>query len=303
MNDMLYAARLREVDELVAKNKSKFKHIEDPHLRGCAALLSNNQIQYNDFAVIPKFIKQISVPATIHTISAMPNMFGVQAVKGDSDICFYLDKAGDPKSLASAVCKTTVLPSMIMRNINVDLDAEELAFQCVELAVTMADDTVRVAVEDIIRNAGYQLTTELYSVSGLIDSIQNASNIIKESIGRPANFVVMPVVLARFIKTELATEYDFDALPTNIRRVGCLKNKWIVYINGYESRKILVGYRGSHPADAGYVVCPYLLFCNPKKEGERYLISRQCKNLMLKNDYYACIELTADKRSASMEEF
>lgn len=301
----LWKARLQELTTL--GQHKKLKSISDDYLRGSVKLAVANQKNYNERSAVkmPNFIKQLSVPATIHTLIAMPNMFSVQVFKGpDADMQFYLKKAGDLDSITAQPYKTTSQPNVLMKSTDELLAPDEVAYQCVELAVTMADDLVRHAVEDMLTQAKHQITSELHSLEGLLDAIKHASDTVKEAIGRPANFIVLPVTIARFMKSELATVYDFDALPINTRHVGCLKNRWSTYISSYEVRRILVGYRGTHPIDAGYIMCPARQFCDPKKEEkDRWLICRKTFNNMVRPDYYACIELTADKRNVSMDEF
>jgi hypothetical protein len=300
----LWNTRLQELMEL-GKHK-KLKPIEDDYLRGSIALIIANQTQYNNLHGLPHFVKQMSIPTSVHIVSAIPPMFGLQVFKGpDTDMHFYFEKAGDVNSMVALPYKPALQPNVIVKNMDDDpLDPENIAYQCVEMAVTMVDDIIRAGVDDMTDNAAAHITSELYSIEGVLAVIKQASDAVKEAIGRPANFIVLPAGVARYIKSELVTEYDFDALPINIRRVGCLKNKWIVYINAYDPRQILVGYRGTHPADAGYIVSPALHFCEPKKEPpDRIKLHRKSLNALVRNDYFACIELTADKRSDSIEEF
>ncbi len=175
----------------------------------------------------------------------------------------------------------------------VEFSDKELAYQAVELAIALCDNIVKEITTNLIDCAGSQLHSKLTSVDNLINAIESASDLIKQKIGRPGNFIIIPTFLARYIKSELITEYDFDSLPTNIRRVGHLRNKWSVYMNGYESNLILVGYRGEHPVDVGYIMSPRIMFCDPRKNAKTISIQKNVSNTFVKSEYYACIELTA----------
>ena len=300
----LWKARLQEMAAL--GSIKKLKPIKDDYLRGNITLMIENQQKHNETETVkmPNFIKQFSILATIHTISAIPNIFSLQVFKGpDTDMHFYFKKAGDINSIVTQPYHTIIKPNILMKEPQESYDDDEIAYQSAEIALTMANDIIHYGINDMISHAKYQLTSELHSVTSVMDVIKTASDKIKEEIGRPANFVVLPTPIASYMKSEMVTEYDFG-LPLNIRHVGCLKNKLLVYMNSYEHSKILVGYRGLHPADAGYILSPALQFCEPKKDGkDRYVIHRKANNAMVRPDYFACVELTADKRSDSIEEF
>jgi len=308
----LYNQRKKLIAELSDQHNKKLKLIEDEDLRHNVALMILNQANYAATAGnnLPNILKNISIPAAQQVLASLPSFFALQTCVGpDQDVFYHFDKAGVMESMKAVPYNLTSAPSIMIKNADLSgYSAQEIAYQCLEIAVTMADDIVRFSVEQMMDNAEHQISMELKSNSGIIDSISAASDVIKDKIGRPANFVILPVGLAKSVKSEIATEYDFDTLPIKIKRIGVIRNKWVTYLNGYEANSILVGYRGSHPVDAGYIYTPNLLFYDPKKEGagtlkERYIVSRRGRHHIPKPDYFACIEFTADKRSDSIEEF
>jgi hypothetical protein len=121
--------------------------------------------------------------------------------------------------------------------------------------------------------------------------------------------VIMPPICGKALKSKMVTEYDFDSLPINTKYIGVLQNKWIVYISGHLTNKILVGYRGTHYVDAPCIYCPHLLLCNAEKtsdkkgygsRSEEWMLHRRGRHIVAREDYLACIEV---KNKESMLEF
>lgn len=308
----MYDAQLAKFGEHASTYKPLLVLTEDAYLRAQIGQVIHNQTEYNQTAdneKMPPSVKQISVPTICHTLMCLPQeIVGVQAIASpDGGPIFYFEKAGDPKSLKSREVKLRVNPVMILKGMGDGIPQDELAYHCYDLATNLTEELTAFAIKEMLKTADGKLYGEVEQPEDILGMISNASEVVFEKIGRTANFVVLPVGAARIIKEHIAGEYDFDALPMNIRRIGTLKNRWVVYINGLETRKAVVGYRGIHPADAGYIYSPNVMFYDPRKEPApkdkkvvKHVVNQKFQYQTVRPDYFCSIEFKPKVTAPSM---
>lgn len=296
----------RMMNLVVLEEKYNHVGVEDEWLRCNLALALQNQVQHFDQQgdKIPDYLKKIGISAVFKLFASLPDFFGLQVVHYP-DPTFYFSKAGDFTSISSyPSVKCSVEPNIMVNTLDhlPGWTDREIAYQGLDMAAVMADGIIRHCVEKMIQGAEVQQKITNPKDMDIIYSIERASQVIKDSIGRSANFAILPVAVAKFLKNHIATFYDLDALPTNIRRIGCLNNKWTIYISGYHGKHILVGYRGTHPVDAGYFYLPEVVFWEPKKEENGYVVHKKAQYMLVRSDYFACIEIE-NKSADSIAKF
>lgn len=284
---------------------SVLKEREDSLLAMYTAHAIYNQKLCNSRAEFPAFFKQINCLAIAHIMRALPHeIISLQTLQKETDSIFYLEKAGQVESMATSVVKPLVHPSMIINDPKVKIPKEEFAYHCSEMAITVTEDIVYKILADLISIASSKLHANISTAQTIVEAISAASNAVKDKIGKSANFVVLPIGLARSIKSYISAEYDFEALPINVKRIGYLQNKMVLFISGHhETNKILVGYRGTHHVDAGYIYSPHVLFTAPLKEGENKINIRSSSFNRVMPDYFACVELTLPRMTPEILEF
>jgi len=176
------------------------------------------------------------------------------------------------------------------------------------------------------RNATFDLSppagiSEIDHLRSMITKISQVSNLIhKDTLRAPANFLVTsPEISARL--SQLTTHGDFRPLwvsggaspygPADaprpltqhgqfgIYKVGTLMNKWVVYEDPFfETDKMLVGLKGSHFLDAGYVWAPYIplqvtpTFLDPSDFSFRKGLRTRYGKKVLRSEYYGRLTFT-----------
>jgi hypothetical protein len=235
-----------------------------------ALLVANQAVNDTMIATTPDVVRQLSVPSIVHTFLTLPHeLFGFQAMvaNANEEPVYYLEKAGDQNSIKSIIPNIKATQSMVLAGTG-KIPSQEIPHHVFELSLSLTDEIVGNSIKamnsaaDIKRVITVKESTQSAIEKLILASIQEASDDILDKTGRSANFIAMPLMIARILKAHIASEYDFDGLPSNIRRIGFLKNRWVVFINGLEGEKTLVGYRGSHHFDAGMIVAPRLVFYN-----------------------------------------
>ncbi len=312
----LYEKKLEELGPLIdaerkAHENNPFAQLVDDrtvHMNiACAVANQGHYNQHTPDAKMPKFLKQLSIPSMLHTLAGLPHeIISLQALRDSKDFIYNFDKAGEVATMHAKEVVASTDPMIIINDVQQvvkEIPQKELAMHCVELSINMTDKTTDGILEQLVNHAATQLTVEFTTPENLLQTIRNASDILREKIGRCANFIVMPVLFARMLKKYITSEYDFDALPINIKRIGYLQNKMVLFINGYERTNILMGYRGCHPADAGWVFAPYLSFFDPIKEEKQYIVQHRAVSKMVRKDYFVSLEMIPSRTASAMARY
>lgn len=261
------------------------------------ALCGYNQVSYNKNSKMSNFIKQLSLPCLTHSLASLPHeIISMQTLAAKLDFIYYFKEAGNVKSLDQKWTQSSPIPLAAINDIGKDIPVNELTMNCVELSINITDNLTDKILTTITEKAGTVLNLQFKTPEELLADIKKASNSLREKIGKTANFIVLPLAWARLLKPYISSEYDFDSLPTNIRRIGYLQNNMVLFINGYEKNRILLGYRGSHPVDAGFIYSPHIYFYNPEKQKTNFIINMDGIETMINKNYFLTLSASSKDR-------
>jgi len=289
-----YKDKTASLEECEKAYLKQVESIADLTIRPTIAGIIANQWSYNKSQsnnVMPEYIKQLSIPGQIHFLACLPHeIISLQAMRTDPDDFFFLNKAGDKESLERCVLNCNHQAVAAVRIMEKGIPAEDLIMSCMDVAISMTEEACYHINLEIMSNAE-KFYGEFSGKDDILKLIDVGRQTVKNKIGRAANFVVMPPALARAVRDCLTAEYDFEGLPTNIRRIGYLSNDMVLFINGHERSRILVGYKGVSQFDAGYLYAPQILFCDPTKQKDRYIIHARYISQVTNPDYFCVIHL------------
>lgn len=285
-----YHDKIDYLKNIAKLHSEELKEIKDEYLKLQIGYLIDNQINTN--SILPKFLQPLAILSTFRTVLSLPNFFSLQAISlSKFDNYYYFEKAGDEKSIKQSYFQSYQDNILTIEDLSdMDFDPQQLIAGASELSITLADGLSRYNYLKIVNDI--LVTKYNSSVDSILQNIESVSENIKEKIGRSPNFIIMPTSIAKKIEDQLATYFEFDTLPIGILKIGCLKNKLIVYITSYSEDKILIGYRGKHPVDAGLSCCIGSLFYSYNKLPNKKLKIAKLSNVsLIRPDYFGCINI------------
>jgi len=290
-----------EIGAQILKDNKLDLDVND-HLKNTIALLVNQQAKINQDTKLPDFIKQLSIPTLVRSLLAVPNICSIQSSLNGK--YYHLFKAGQPHSLTSHPSFCKIAPSIVLKDIGDDIKytAKDLEGDSLDLSINIADMMARAMIMEMMDKAETIVSVKTPSVEGIIESIEAANIEIKDKCNKSATFIVMPLGFAEIMQDEIVPDHTFHLPPCNIRRIGYLRNKWIVYICAYPMNEIVIGYQGIHPLDSGYIYSLNSLFHSFSKKEGKLFISQSCYPSVVSPKYYGRIELTSPEIMDSINE-
>lgn len=139
-------------------------------------------------------------------------------------------------------------------------------------------------------------------LKGIVVPISQVSNLIhKKTLRGPANWIVTSPEVAAILD---ATPYFTQAGPSawgyqgGIQKVGTLQGKWVVYVDPYFQRDLmLVGRQGGSMLDTGYVFAPYVplqvtgTFMDPGDFTLRKGLRTRYAKLLVRPEFYGLVQV------------
>lgn len=295
-----YNANITDVGVKIIKETGEFLDFDlDPHLKNTFAIILNQQDTSNKSVglpsyTLPSYVKKLSLVATLRTLLTLPNIISVQA--GHVGKIYRFGKAGNVDSLFSKQSLLKIMPILHMQDLGEDFkyDEKHLDMDSHELSLNISDTLARGIIKEMAQAAKTQLSLNDISIDAMIAGITSLSDGIKNRIGKAGTFVVLPLPIAKILRDEIVPEHSFDVPQTDIRRIGLLRNKWIVYINSYPGIDIVMGYQGTHPLDSGYIYHLNGMFYNHKKELGKLVVSQNSNLYVSDGNFYGRLTLNAD---------
>ena len=207
-----------------------------------------------------------------------------------------------------------------------DIEAETMT----STAQLCALEIDREIIDDIFKSSGGSTAvfdrtpaagiTELDHLRGVLTQISSVSAQIHRKTGRShANFIVTSTDVSAVLE-QLMTHASYRNIfitggesPFNgadmprpltqhgqysIYKLGTLNNKWLVYVDPYFARDMmLIGLRGSTYVDAGYVWAPYIpfqvtpTFMDPSDLQYKKAMRTRYATKLLRNEYYGQLRM------------
>ena len=300
MSVEVYEKQIKKLKEKLADNNDPnveaVQGIFDENLKAHVLNIVNKQSHLNKSEIVP-FIKIVSCAgAALATMSLPHEVFSVQSF--DENL-FYFSKAADPTSItAKPQMPMSVRPSMTLSNL-VDASEAELGQHLYDLSCVICEDTCINVLKEITQHN--KIIKKLNTDTDLLEAIEEESEEMLSKIGRSSNFVIMPMHFAKVIQNHIKTYYDFEALPINFKPIGVLKNRWKVYITSMIKNKMIIGYRGHHPVDAGLVFSPETFFGNPRKSSRGIEVSWMGRMETVRPDYFRTIDVRIPKANKNLD--
>lgn len=295
-----YNKNITDVGVKIIKESGEFLDFDlDPHMRNTLAIILNQQDISNKHVGgqsyhMPNYIKKLSLSSTLRTLLMLPNIISIQA--GTIGKIFRFGKAGSIDSLFSRQSLLKIMPVLHIQDLGDDFqyDEKNLEMDSHELSLNIVDTLARGIINEMAIGAKTQLSLKEITIDAILAGITTINDGIKNKIGKNGTFVVLPLPIAKILKDEIAPEHSFDIPNTDIRRIGLLKNKWIVYVNNYPTIDIVMGYQGTHPLDSGYIYHINSMFHNSKKELGKVIVAQNSNLYVADGNFYGRLSLNAE---------
>lgn len=295
-----YNKSITNVGVEIIKESGEFLDFDlDPHMKNTFAIIlgqqdsSNKNVGGTSYSM-PSYLKKLSLVATLRTLLTLPNIISIQA--GTVGKIFRFGKPGKIDSLFSRQSLLKIMPILHMQDLGDDFNYDEknLDMDSHELSLNIADTIARGVIKEMAQAAKTHLSLNNITIDSMIAGITSLNDGIKNKIGTGGTFIVLPLPIAKILKDEIVPEHSFDTPQTDIRRIGLLRNKWIVYINSYPTIDIVMGYQGTHPLDSGYIYHLNGMFHSHKKELGKLVVSQNSNLYVADGNFYGRLSLNAD---------
>jgi hypothetical protein len=306
LND--YNKNILNLGAQIIKDSGEFLNFDlDPHLRNTFAIILDSQDKQNNTVggtsyTLPPYIKKLSLVTTIRTLLTLPNIMSIQS--GSVGRIFRFGKAGEISSLYTRQSLLKIIPILHMGDLGDDFkyDEKNLDMDSHELSLNIADTVSRGVLKEMAAGAKTVVSLKDITVNAIMAGLDSLNNGVKDKINKSGSFVVLPLPIAKILKDEIVPEHSFDAPQTNIRRIGFLRNKWIVYINGFPTIDVVMGYQGNHPLDSGYTYHLGSMFHSYKKELGKVVVNQNANLYTVDGNFYGRLQMNADAILDSIKE-